>query len=98
MPMRTTLSALALLAQTSSIVGQPAFVVGEKVAGSIGFYDAQFKRLGGVKVGVHPHEMSLSADKRTLYVADNGVLWMTETGLAKTRFQLSTFPRSAGRR
>jgi YVTN family beta-propeller protein len=79
--MRTTVTALALLAQTSSIVAQqPAFVVGEKVAGSVGFYDAQFKRLGGVKVGVHPHEMWLSADKRTLYVADNGVLWMTETG------------------
>ena len=81
MPMRTIVTALALLAQTSSIVGQqPAFVVGEKVAGSVGFYDAQFKRLSGVKVGVHPHEMWLSADKRTLYVADNGVLWMTETG------------------
>ena len=79
--MLTIVIALALLAQTSSTVGQqPAFVVGEKVAGSVGFYDAQFKRLGGVKVGVHPHEMWLSADKRTLYVADNGVLWMTETG------------------
>ena len=78
--MRMTISAFALLAQASSISGQPAFVVGEKVAGSVGFYDAQFKRLGGVRVGVHPHEMWLSADKRTLYVADNGVLWMTETG------------------
>jgi YVTN family beta-propeller protein len=79
--MLTIVIALALLAQTSSTVGQqPAFVVGEKVAGSVGFYDAQFKRLGSVKVGVHPHEMWLSADKRTLYVADNGVLWMTETG------------------
>jgi YVTN family beta-propeller protein len=79
--MHTIVIALALLAQTSSIVGrQPAFVVGEKVAGSVGFYDAQFKRLSGVKVGVHPHEMWLTADKRTLYVADNGVLWMTETG------------------
>jgi hypothetical protein len=81
MPMLTIVIALALLAQTSSTVGQqPAFVVGEKVAGSVGFYNAQFKRLRSVKVGVHPHEMWLSADKRTLYVADNGVLWMTETG------------------
>ena len=99
MPTRTIVTALALLAQSSSIIGQqPAFVVGEKVAGSVGFYDAQFKRLGGVKVGVHPHEMWLSADKRTLYVADNGVVWMTETGPAKTRFQWSTFLRSAGLR
>ena len=81
MPMRTIIGAFALLACTASISGQqPAFVVGEKVAGSIGFYDAQFKRLGGVKVGVHPHELSISVDKKTLYVADNGVLWMTETG------------------
>jgi YVTN family beta-propeller protein len=79
--MLTILIALALLGQTSSTAGQqPAFVIGEKVAGSVGFYDAQFKRLGGVKVGVHPHEMWLSADKKTVYVADNGVLWMTETG------------------
>jgi len=81
MPILAIVIALALLAQTSSTVGQPpAFVVGEKVAGSVGFYDAQFTRLGSVTVGVHPHEMWLSADKRTLYVADNGVLWMTETG------------------
>jgi DNA-binding beta-propeller fold protein YncE len=65
---------------TASFAQKAAFVVGEKVAGSIGFYDADFKRLGGVKVGSHPHEIALTPDKRTLYVADNGVLWMTETG------------------
>ena len=93
MPMRTIVTALALLAQTSSIFGQqPAFVVGEKVAGSVGFYDAQFKRLGGVKVGVHPHEMWLSADKRTLYVADNGVLWMTETGPGENTVSVIDIP------
>ena len=57
-----------------------AFVVGEKAAGSIGFYDAEFHRLGGVKVGTHPHEIVLTPDRKTLYVADNGVMWMTETG------------------
>jgi YVTN family beta-propeller protein len=30
-------------------------------------------------VGSHPHEIVLSPDKQTLYVADNGVVWMTET-------------------
>ena len=91
--MRTIVTALALLAQTSSIFGQqPAFVVGEKVAGSVGFYDAQFKRLGGAKVGVHPHEMWLSADKRTLYVADNGVLWMTETGPGENTLSVIDIP------
>ena len=57
-----------------------AFVVGEKVAGSIGFYDAEFHRMGGVKVGIHPHEVALTPNGKTLYVADNGVTWMTETG------------------
>ena len=93
MPLLTIVIALALLAQTSSTVGQqPAFVVGEKVAGSVGFYDAQFKRLGGVRVGVHPHEMWLSADKRTLYVADNGVLWMTETGPGENTLSVIDIP------
>jgi YVTN family beta-propeller protein len=58
----------------------PAFVIGEKVSGSIGFYDANFHRIGDAKVGTHPHEVALTPDKKTLYVADNGVVWMTETG------------------
>ncbi len=57
-----------------------AFVIGEKAAGSIGFYDADFHRIGGAKVGAHPHEIALTPDRKTLYVADNGVMWMTETG------------------
>jgi YVTN family beta-propeller protein len=57
-----------------------AFVIGEKAAGSIGFYDADFHRIGGAKVGTHPHEIALTPDRKTLYVADNGVMWMTETG------------------
>jgi YVTN family beta-propeller protein len=91
--MRTIISTFALLALASPMFGQqPAFVVGEKVAGSVGFYDVQFKRLGGVKVGVHPHEMSLSADKRTLYVADNGVVWMTETGPGENTVSVIDIP------
>src|SRR4051794_7040407 len=39
---------------------KPAFVIGEKLAGSVGFYDADGKRLSGAKVGLHPHEIVLS--------------------------------------
>jgi YVTN family beta-propeller protein len=93
MPMRTVVITLAVLVQTPSIVAQqPAFVVGEKVAGSVGFYDAQFRRLSGVKVGVHPHEMWLSDDNTTLYVADNGVLWMTETGPGENTISVIDVP------
>jgi YVTN family beta-propeller protein len=64
----------------ASAAGQTAaFVIGEKLSGSIGFYDANFNRIGDVKVGTHPHEIVLTPDGKTLYVADNGVMWMTET-------------------
>jgi YVTN family beta-propeller protein len=59
---------------------QAAFVVGEKIANSVGFYDAAGKRIAGVEVGKHPHEMVLSPDGRYLYITDNGILWMTEAG------------------
>jgi YVTN family beta-propeller protein len=66
---------------TTAVFGQrAAFVIGEKVAGSVGFYSADGNRQGGVKLGSHPHEMVFSPDRRTLYVADNGVVWMTEAG------------------
>jgi DNA-binding beta-propeller fold protein YncE len=57
-----------------------AIAVVEKKAGEVGFYSASGKRVGGVKVGTHPHEMLLSADNRYLYVSDNGILWMTDPG------------------
>jgi YVTN family beta-propeller protein len=57
-----------------------AFAVVEKKAGAVGFYSADGKRLAGVKVGEHPHEIVLSPDKRFAYVSDNGTLWMTYAG------------------
>jgi DNA-binding beta-propeller fold protein YncE len=63
--------------------GAPApheFVIGEKLSGSVGFYDANGVRTADVRVGRHPHEMALSPDRRTVYVSDNGVVWMTEDG------------------
>jgi len=56
------------------------FVIGEKLSGSVGFYDANGIRAADVPVGHHPHEMALSPDRRTVYVSDNGVVWMTENG------------------
>jgi len=72
---------LVCLLAVSASCQTAAFVIGEKAAGSIGFYDSDFHRIGGAKVGTHPHEIVLTPDKKTLYVADNGVMWMTETGL-----------------
>ena len=56
---------------------RPALAVVEKISGSVGFYTAEGKRIGGVQVGVHPHEIILSPDRRYAYVSDNGILWMT---------------------
>jgi YVTN family beta-propeller protein len=52
----------------------------EKKAGAVGFYSAEGKRLAGVKVGEHPHEIVLSPDKRYAYISDNGILWMQYAG------------------
>lgn len=60
--------------------GKPAFAIVEKIAGEVGFYTSDGKRISGVKVGTHPHEIILSPDWRYLYVSDNGILWMTNPG------------------
>lgn len=52
----------------------------EKIGGSVGFYADDGKRVAGVKVGTHPHEIVLSPDRKTAYISDNGILWMTEAG------------------
>ncbi|MGH9632709.1 MAG: YncE family protein [Bryobacteraceae bacterium] len=52
----------------------------EKISGEVGFYTMEGQRVAGVKVGKHPHEIVRSPDGRTLYVSDNGILWMTEPG------------------
>lgn len=74
------LFALGLLVAPSAFSQKPALAVVEKIAGAVGFYTAEGKRIAGVQVGKHPHEIVLSPDKRRLYVSDNGILWMTEPG------------------
>jgi YVTN family beta-propeller protein len=69
-----TLFAIPLLAQDA------AMAVVEKKKGKVAFYTADGKRLSDVKVGTYPHEMAFSPDRRLLYVSDNGVEWMTDTG------------------
>lgn len=58
----------------------PKLVAVEKISGSVGFYDLEGRRLEDLKVGVHPHEMVFSPDRRFLYVTNNGILWMTDPG------------------
>ena len=59
---------------------QPELAIVERKASSVGFYTKAGIRTGGTAAGRTPHEIVFSPDRRTLYVSDNGILWMTETG------------------
>lgn len=59
---------------------QPEIAVVEKIAGKVGFYDAAGKRTGEVKIGEYPHEIVPSLDGKTLFVSNNGILWMQYAG------------------
>ncbi len=72
--------AAALLVAPAAWAQKPALAIVEKIAGAVGFYSADGRRLWGAKVGTHPHEIALSPDGRTAYVTDNGILWMTDAG------------------
>ena len=74
------LLAAALPLARPALPQKAALAIVEKKAGAVGFYTAEGKRIAGVPVGKHPHEIVLSPDKRFLYVSDNGILWMTEPG------------------
>lgn len=80
--MRIALAWFVLFGITASaaLAGDAAFAVVQKLSGTVGFYDAAGKHLADVKVGAHPHEMALSPDRKTLYVSDNGMVWMTDPG------------------
>lgn len=70
---------IGLLLGCAAAFGE-TWVVVEKVAGQVGFYSPEGKRLAGAKVGTHPHEIVLSLDGKHAYVSDNGILWMTYAG------------------
>jgi YVTN family beta-propeller protein len=71
---------LALIAVSWADAQKPTLAVVEKIAGAVGFYTDDGKRVGGAQVGKHPHEVVVSPDRKQLYVSDNGILWMTEAG------------------
>jgi YVTN family beta-propeller protein len=78
-----TISYIALICiffASNASAQKPALVVVEKISGSVSFYTAGGKRVGDIQLGGHPHEIILSPDSRSLYVTDNGILWMTDPG------------------
>lgn len=66
----TVNSATPIIAQefTSNLI------VAHKALNSVGFYSAEGKHLTTVNVGPNPHEMVLSADRKLVYITNNGVM------------------------
>jgi len=70
----------AILLLSLTIHAQPGVAVVEKIAGKVGFYSSAGERTGEVKVGTYPHEIVRSLDGKSLYITDNGILWMQYAG------------------
>jgi YVTN family beta-propeller protein len=58
----------------------PMLLVLEKGASALGYYSFDGKRLGEVKVGLHPHEMVVSPDGKFCYNTDTGVMRIENAG------------------
>lgn len=71
---------LTVLLCAGAAWAQPDIAVVEKIAGKVGFYSAAGKRTGEVKIGTYPHEIVPSLDGKTLFVSNNGILWMQYAG------------------
>ncbi len=71
---------LLLFLLAATLHAQPDLAVVEKVAGKVAFYKSTGERTSEVKVGVYPHEIVRSLDGKSLYVTDNGILWMQYAG------------------
>lgn len=60
--------------------GAVAYLILHKAGSALGFYDRSGRLIDTVPVGTHPHEMVLAPDGRHVYVADNGVMLLTDSG------------------
>lgn len=69
-----------MLAGVVSAQSAGLLAVVEKKGAAVGFYTAEGRRVAGVPTAVHPHEMVFSPDRKTIYVSENGLLWMTDPG------------------
>src|SRR6478609_4662155 len=71
---------LAAFAAISAFAQQADLAVVQKISGTVGFYTNDGRLISQTQVGKHPHEAVLSPDRKLLYVTNNGILWMTESG------------------
>ncbi|MCL6505598.1 MAG: hypothetical protein K6T59_01095 [Bryobacteraceae bacterium] len=59
---------------------EPLLLVLHKAESSLGFYTLEGDLLARVPTGKHPHEMAVSADKRLVFITDNGTMRIEEPG------------------
>jgi YVTN family beta-propeller protein len=60
--------------------GEVAYLVLHKAGSALGFYDRSGQLIATIPVGSHPHEMVLAPDGRHVYITDNGVMLLTDSG------------------
>ena len=58
----------------------PTYLVLLKGANALGWFTPDGKMTASVAVGGHPHEMVYSADRRLLYITDNGIMRIEHAG------------------
>lgn len=76
--MTRRLLVLALLA--GCLAAAPMYLVLLKGGNALAWYTPDGKLVHSVPVGEHPHEMVFSADRKLLYIADNGIMRIEHAG------------------
>lgn len=72
---------LSLLAATTAAAAEftSDVIVAHKALNSLGFYSARGKNILTIDVGPNPHEMAMTADRRRVFITNNGVMrWMED--------------------
>ena len=67
-------------ARNNPASAEPAFLVSQKAASSIGFYTWEGILVAEVPVRAYPHEIVASPDGRFLFVTDNGTMAIEQAG------------------
>jgi len=71
---------LSLVVFAGCLAAAPMYLVLLKGASALAWYTPDGKLVHSVPVGEHPHEMVFSADRKLLYVADNGIMRIEHAG------------------
>jgi len=68
------------LVSCALVAQQPIYLILLKGANAVAYYTPDGKMIASVAVGLHPHEMAFSPDRRMLYTVDNGTMRIENSG------------------